>query len=99
MTQIAITVFLFVEYLPEDSQKTAKHVGLPRLYIIVSNYSVVVGIYMMTCLTVWNINKFKFVCVCFTGCMNVTYDPDDFTFTIILGINDRVLYKNTMSGK
>jgi hypothetical protein len=31
--------------------------------------------------------------------MNVTYDPDDFAFTIVLSINNRVLYKNTLSGK
>jgi hypothetical protein len=35
----------------------------------------------------------------FTGCMNVTYDPDDFTFTVVLAINNRVLYKNTLSGE
>jgi hypothetical protein len=36
---------------------------------------------------------------CFTGCMNLTYDPDDFAFTVVLSINNRVLYKNMLSGK
>jgi hypothetical protein len=31
--------------------------------------------------------------------MNVTYDPDDFTFTVVLAINKRVLYRNTLSGE
>lgn len=31
--------------------------------------------------------------------MNLTYDPDDFAFTVVLSINNRVLYKKTMSGK
>ncbi|XP_069669231.1 uncharacterized protein [Periplaneta americana] len=33
------------------------------------------------------------------GCLNVTYDPDDFAFTVVLTYNDRVLYKNLLSGK
>jgi len=31
--------------------------------------------------------------------MNVTYEPDDFTFRVVLGINDKVLYRTTLSGK
>jgi hypothetical protein len=31
--------------------------------------------------------------------MNLTYDPDDFAFTVVLSINNRVLYKNTLSGE
>ena len=33
------------------------------------------------------------------GCINITYDPDDFAFAMALSFNDRVLYKNTISGK
>jgi hypothetical protein len=31
--------------------------------------------------------------------MNVTYDPDDFTFTMVLAMNNKVLYRNTLSGE
>jgi hypothetical protein len=38
-----------------------KHVGrVPRLYIIVSNYSTVASIHMVTCLTAWNRDNTKF---------------------------------------
>ncbi|XP_034244117.1 uncharacterized protein LOC117646908 [Thrips palmi] len=33
------------------------------------------------------------------GCINITYDPDDFAFAMALSFNDRVLYKNTISAK
>jgi len=33
------------------------------------------------------------------GCLNITYDPDDFAFAMAVSMNDRVLYKNTISGK
>lgn len=72
---------------------------------IISTYSAAVGRYIYTCrymvtyLTTPNTNNFKSLHVGFAGCMNVTYDPDDFTFIVVLGINDRVLYKNTLSGK
>ncbi|XP_049832305.1 uncharacterized protein LOC126272995 [Schistocerca gregaria] len=33
------------------------------------------------------------------GCVNVTYDPDDFAMNMALYFNDRVLYSNTVSGK
>lgn len=32
------------------------------------------------------------------GCMNITYVPEDFTFKMKLSFNDRVLYKNRVSG-
>lgn len=48
-------------------------------------------------------------CGCCTGaildrfrqkvCMNFTYEPDDFAFTASMTMNDRVVYKNTVSGK
>nr|CAD7581287.1 unnamed protein product [Timema californicum] len=31
--------------------------------------------------------------------MNITYDPDEFSFTMAMTFNGRVLYQNTMSGK
>jgi len=34
---------------------------LPHMYIIVSNYSAVVGMYTVTCLTAWNIGNIKHV--------------------------------------
>ncbi|KAF2899452.1 hypothetical protein ILUMI_06726 [Ignelater luminosus] len=52
---------------------------------------------------------FKGQCGCCTGvilerfkqkaCMNVTYEPDEFAFTAALSLNNRVLYKNSISGK
>ncbi|XP_068083509.1 uncharacterized protein [Anabrus simplex] len=33
------------------------------------------------------------------GCVNITYDPDEFAFKMDLSINNRVLYTNTYSGK
>ncbi|GJQ68810.1 hypothetical protein Trydic_g5070 [Trypoxylus dichotomus] len=48
-------------------------------------------------------------CGCCTGmilerfrqkaCVNITYEPDDFAITARLTVNNRVLYKNTFSGK
>lgn len=32
------------------------------------------------------------------GCMNVTYIPEEFAFELKMMINDRVLYKNTVTG-
>lgn len=47
-------------------------------------------------------------CGCCTGmiletfrqkaCVNVTYEPDDFAFTARITLNNRVMYKNTISG-
>lgn len=47
-------------------------------------------------------------CGCCTGsvlaafnqkaCLNMTYEPDDFAFTTIMSVNERVVYKNTFSG-
>lgn len=47
-------------------------------------------------------------CGCCTGsllaligqraCMNLTYEPDDFAFTGALSVNEKVLYKNRISG-
>jgi len=31
------------------------------LYIVASNYSAVVGVYIVTCLTAWNLDIFKFL--------------------------------------
>ncbi|EFN82430.1 hypothetical protein EAI_01574 [Harpegnathos saltator] len=33
------------------------------------------------------------------ACVNVTYDPDEFSFTAKILMNDRVLYTRTVSGK
>lgn len=33
------------------------------------------------------------------ACVNVTYDPDEFSFTANIMMNDRVLYTRTVSGK
>ncbi|KAK1131340.1 hypothetical protein K0M31_017627 [Melipona bicolor] len=33
------------------------------------------------------------------ACVNVTYDPDEFSFTAKVSMNDRVLYTRTVSGK
>lgn len=33
------------------------------------------------------------------ACVNVTYDPDEFSFTANILMNDRVLYTRTVSGK
>lgn len=33
------------------------------------------------------------------ACVNVTYDPDEFSFTTKLLMNDRILYTRTISGK
>ncbi|XP_017774759.1 PREDICTED: uncharacterized protein LOC108561368 [Nicrophorus vespilloides] len=48
-------------------------------------------------------------CSCCTGmilerfkqkaCMNITYDPDEFAFTASMSMNERILYKNTFTGK
>jgi hypothetical protein len=58
MTLPAITVLFFVEYLSEDGRKRPKRgVGLTRLYITVSNYSAVVGMYMVTRLTAGNMDN------------------------------------------
>jgi len=56
----AITAFFLVEYLSEDDQKMPKYKRFTTyLYIIVSNYSVVVGIHTVTCFTAGNTNTFK----------------------------------------
>jgi hypothetical protein len=51
------------------------------------------------CKVLVRVLKIKNSVTSFTGCVNVTYDPDDFAFTIVLAINKRVLYKNTLSGE
>ncbi|KAL3289541.1 hypothetical protein HHI36_022958 [Cryptolaemus montrouzieri] len=33
------------------------------------------------------------------GCINITYDPDDFSVTAYMSMNGKVLYKNSVSGK
>lgn len=33
------------------------------------------------------------------ACVNITYDPDEFSFTANILMNDRVLYTRTISGK
>lgn len=33
------------------------------------------------------------------ACVNVTYDPDEFSFTAKISMNDRVLYTRTVSGR
>jgi len=33
------------------------------------------------------------------ACVNITYDPDEFSFTANIMMNDRVLYTRTVSGK
>ncbi|KAK9890218.1 hypothetical protein WA026_010327 [Henosepilachna vigintioctopunctata] len=33
------------------------------------------------------------------GCINITYDPDDFSITAYMSMNGKVLYKNSISGK
>lgn len=33
------------------------------------------------------------------ACVNITYDPDEFSFTANIIMNDRVLYTRTVSGK
>lgn len=33
------------------------------------------------------------------ACVNITYDPDEFSFTVNMMMNDRVLYTRTVSGK
>lgn len=33
------------------------------------------------------------------ACVNVTYDPDEFSFTAKVSMNDRVLYTRTVSGR
>ena len=32
------------------------------------------------------------------ACVNITYDPDEFSFTAKIWMNDRVLYTRTVSG-
>jgi hypothetical protein len=62
VTLLNIIVFLFVTDLTEDGRKRPKHVeGLHMFvkYIIVSNYVVVFGIYMMMFLTARNIGNFE----------------------------------------
>jgi hypothetical protein len=62
VTLLKIIVFLFVPDLPEDGRKRPKHVGGLNMfvgYIIVSNYSVVVGIYMMIFLTARKMCNFE----------------------------------------
>ncbi|XP_044765630.1 uncharacterized protein LOC123321908 [Coccinella septempunctata] len=33
------------------------------------------------------------------GCINITYDPDDFSVTAYMSMNGKVLYRNSISGK
>lgn len=33
------------------------------------------------------------------GCINITYDPDDFSVTAAMSMNGKVLYRNSVSGK
>jgi hypothetical protein len=56
----AIIAFFFVEYLSEDDQKMPKcETFTTYLHIVVSNYSVVVGIPTVPCFTAANTNTFK----------------------------------------
>jgi hypothetical protein len=51
--------FLGGECLPQDGKERPKHVRhLPHV-VIVSNYSAVVGTYMVTYLTAQNVDNFK----------------------------------------
>jgi hypothetical protein len=56
---LAINAFFSVERLPEDVRQMPKHVGtLSHVFIIVSNYSAVAGVYVVTYRTVRNVDNF-----------------------------------------